>query len=135
MRTEITKYLEQILVSLTNYDFRFIPIHKNNYEIKIISNKGQIPLTEDDITISFQKQQGSCTIIHIIDCDLEVKNDIVEILTKTFGTKPLAYYKFTDFPYHSIIHFCYYSKYINKNIALLKQLEKENKIFNLQIKK
>lgn len=101
-----------------------------NYEIEIISiNKEPI---NDYLSICFQKQNGSLTIVMDKNIDEELIDKVVKDISFALNCNPLASYNFKDLKDYIIYHFSYVKEdVIIDNEKIIKDLEKNNSIENV----
>lgn len=109
-----------------------IDIGYDNIEIIIYGIDGK-NINPGDFSISFQKQNGSFTIITKNDLNEEIKKQIIDIVNNFTNTEIFASYNFSDMMNINVDHYVYddSKKEFNKNI--LNEFKKLDQIKNLKI--
>ena len=107
-----------------------------NYEINV-NKVNNIQIT-DYLSICFQKQNGSFTIIASNKIDNEIVEKLVKDVSLALNDNPIAEYNFKDLKGYTIYHFSYVKENIiidNKQLLLdaIKNGEIENIKFDLII--
>lgn len=103
---------------------------EDNYEIEIkkINNLN----INYYMSICFQKQNGSLTIVMDKNIDEELIDKVVKDISFALNCNPLASYNFKDLKDYIIYHFSYVKEdVIIDNEKIIKDLEKNNSIENV----
>lgn len=108
-----------------DYDNLELIIEKSNFE----------DITNNDFSISFQKQNGSFTLITKKSLDESKRQKIVSLLELTAGIDLFASYSFVDMEDINIDHFIYDDSKLDFNTNILKQFDGMNQLIDLCIKK
>lgn len=109
-----------------------INIDYDNIEIIIYGIDGK-NINQGDFSISFQKQNGSFTIITKNNLNEKIKKQIIDIVNNFTNTEIFASYNFSDMMNINVDHYVYddSKKEFNKNI--LNEFKKLDQIKNLKI--
>lgn len=109
-----------------------IDIGYDNIEIIIYGIDGK-NINQGDFSISFQKQNGSFTIITKNNLNEKIKKQIIDIVNNFTNTEIFASYNFSDMMNINVDHYVYddSKKEFNKNI--LNEFKKLDQIKNLKI--
>lgn len=101
-----------------------------NYEIEIKSiNKEKI---KECLSICFQKQNGSLTVISSIKIKDKIIKKLVKDISLALNINPIASYNFKDLKDYIIYHFSYVTENILiDNMKILEDLKVNEKIENL----
>lgn len=133
-KTEEELYIETIYSILDNLkgkiEFSSNNIYYDNIELSVL--KSNIDgINTNDFSISFQKQNGSFTLITNKSLFEEKTKQIVNLVSETCGSVPLASYSFCDMNDIMIYHWCYDDKKIEFNKNILEQYKDMKQIENL----
>lgn len=126
----ISSFTKVFAILKEDYEVYVKPGQKDNYEIEInkINNKD----ISKNLSICFQKQNGSLTIIASKNISEEFIKKLVKDISFALNDNPLASYNFKDFKDYIIYHFSYVKENgIIDNKKLLEDLEKNNEIENI----
>lgn len=116
------------------FDISFNNIDYDNIEIVLDkSNMGGI--NKNDLTIEFQKQNGSFILIINKEIEENVKNKIIKMISSSINIEPMASYTYILIPNMEIQFWCYEQNKCNFNKGILDELNKLNEIENLIYKK
>lgn len=125
-----TSVLYNILSKFKNkIKFRANEIYYDNIEL-VIESSNLDGIEKDDFTISFQKQNGSFTLITNKN-DLLKFEIITRIIEEAIGINFFATYSFIDKPDITITHWCYDNDKVKLNTDTLDQFKKLNEIVDL----
>lgn len=129
---------QQILLQIcsavsTDYDIQLVPLYEDNIEIQI-NNKANANISPGDLSIDFQKQNGSLILVARDSIDIKTKLAISSIISNILGYDMLATYNFYDFSNYDISHWCYEKEKINFNVDILREFKKLNQISHLSIR-
>lgn len=116
---------EQADIEVINIDFDNIEIIVHKMDWKVIEDNG--------FSISFQKQNGSFTVITKDDLDENIKQQIVGIIDNFTQKEEFASYNFSDMMNFNINHYVYDDSKIDFNKNILNEFKKLNQIVNLKI--
>ena len=116
---------EQADIEVINIDFDNIEIIVHKIDGKVIEGNG--------FSISFQKQNGSFTVITSDDLDEDVKQQIVGIIDNFTQKEEFASYNFSDMINFNVNHYVYDDSKIEFNKNILNEFKKLNQIVNLRI--
>lgn len=108
-----------------DYDNLELIIEKSNFE----------DITNNDFSISFQKQNGSFTLVTKKSLDESKRQKIVSLLESITEIDLFASYSFIDMQNIQIDHFVYDNSKLDFNTNILKQFDSMNQLINLCIKK
>lgn len=126
----ISTFAKIFAILKQDYDV-FINIGKeDNYEIdiKTVNNK----TIDDYLSICFQKQNGSLTIVSSTNVDGDIIKKLVKDIALALNTNPLASYNFTNLKDYIIYHFVYIKEnIIINNKKILENLKSNNELENL----
>ncbi|MBP3635362.1 MAG: hypothetical protein J6J17_02745 [Bacilli bacterium] len=86
-------------------------------------------------SISFQKQNGSFTLITNSNLEVSKRKKIIDLLEEVTEINLFASYNFSDMRNINIDHFVYDDNKLNFNNDILKQFESMNQIIDLVIEK
>lgn len=101
-----------------------------NYEIEINCINGQE--INDYLSICFQKQNGSLTVIASVKIEDEIVKKLVTDISLALNMDPFASYNFKDLKDYKIYHFSYVTENVLvDNKKLLEELKKQDEIENL----
>ncbi len=114
--------------------FKVNQIDYDNLEL-IIEKSNIEDLDDNDFSISFQKQNGSFTLIIKKDINENKKKKIIDLFTQVTGTNLFASYHFIDMQDIDINHFVYDDDKLDFNSNILKQFESMKQITDLSINK
>ncbi len=114
--------------------FRTSQIDYDNLEL-VVEKSNLEDIGTNDFSISFQKQNGSFTLITSKDLEQSKRKKIVGLLTESTQTDLFASYKFSDMQDINIDHFVYDDNKLDFNTNILRGFEKENQITDLSIKR
>lgn len=116
---------EQADIEVINIDFDNIEIIVHKMDGKVIEDNG--------FSISFQKQNGSFTVITKDDLDENIKQQIVGIIDNFTQKEEFASYNFSDMMNFNINHYVYDNSKIDFNKNILNELKRLRQIQNLKI--
>ena len=116
---------EQADIEVINIDFDNIEIIVHKIDGKVIEDNG--------FSISFQKQNGSFTVITRDDLDENIKQQIVGIIDNFTQKEEFASYNFSDMINFNINHYVYDDSKIEFNKNILNEFKKLNQLINLRI--
>ena len=116
---------EQADIEVINIDFDNIEIIVHKIDGKVIEDNG--------FSISFQKQNGSFTVITSDNIDENVKQQIVGIIDNFTQKEEFASYNFSDMINFNINHYVYDDSKIEFNKNILNEFKKLNQLINLRI--
>lgn len=108
-----------------DYDNLELVIEKSNHE----------DITDNDFTISFQKQNASFTLITNKSLAESKRYKIVNLLELTTEIDLFASYGFVDMEDVNIDHFVYDDSKLDFNTNILRQFESMNQLIDLCIKR
>lgn len=108
-----------------DYDNLELVIERSNFE----------DITDNDFSISFQKQNGSFTLITNKSLDKNKKQKIINLLELTTEIDLFASYSFVDMKDVNIDHFVYDDSKLDFNTNILRQFESMNQLTDLCIKR
>lgn len=114
--------------------FKVNQIDYDNLEL-IIEQSNFEDITNNDFSISFQKQNGSFTLVTKKSLDDNKRQKIVTLLELTAGIDLFASYSFADMEDINIDHFVYDDSKLDFNTNILKQFDVMNQLIDLCIKK
>lgn len=116
---------EQADIEVINIDFDNVEIIVHKIDGKVIEDNG--------FSISFQKQNGSFTVITKDDLDEDVKQQIVGIIDNFTQKEEFASYNFSDMINFNVNHYIYDDSKIEFNKNILNELKNLNQLINLKI--
>lgn len=127
----ISSFTKIFVVLKNEYEVYVKPCEEDNYEIEI--NKVNKQDIQEYLSICFQKQNGSLTIISSKKIDDKIVKKLVKDVALALNDNPLASYCFKDLNEYII----YYFSYVKENIIvdnkkLLEDLLKNKKIEDLE---
>lgn len=126
----ISTFAKIFAILKQDYDV-FINIGKeDNYEIdiKAVNNK----TINDYLSICFQNQNGSLTIVSSLNIDDSITKKLVKDIALALNANPLASYNFTNLKDYIIYHFVYIKEnIIINNKKILETLKSNNTLENL----
>lgn len=126
----IRSFTKIFAVLKQDYEVYVKPCEENNYEIEI--NKVNKEYINEYLSICFQKQNGSLTIITSKKTDDKIIKKLVKDISLALNDNPLASYCFKDLNEYIIYHFSYVKEnIIVDNKKLLEGLLKNKKIEDL----
>ena len=134
MNEELYENIKEILIKglKEQADIEVINIDFDNVEIIVHKIDGKV--IEDNVfSVSFQKQNGSFTVITKDDLDENVKQHIVGIIDNFTQKEEFASYNFSDMMNFNINHYVYDDSKIEFNKNILNEFKKLNQIVNLKI--
>lgn len=111
--------------NLIDYDNLELVVEESNFE----------DISANDFSISFQKQNGSFTLITSEALEQSKRKKIVGLLAESTQTDLFASYKFSDMQDINIDHFVYDDNKLDFNTNILRGFEKENQLTDLSIKR
>ena len=114
--------------------FKVNQIDYDNLEL-IIEKSNIEGFNDNDFSISFQKQNGSFTLIIKKDINENKKKKIIDLFTQVTSTNLFASYRFIDMQDIDINHFVYDDDKLDFNSNILKQFESMQQITDLSINK
>ena len=114
--------------------FKVNQIDYDNLEL-IIEKSNIEGFDDNDFSISFQKQNGSFTLIIKKDINENKKKKIIDLFTQVTSTNLFASYRFIDMQDIDINHFVYDDDKLDFNSNILKQFESMQQITDLSINK
>lgn len=85
------------------------------------------------MSIAFQKQNGSFTIITKNKLDNDIKNRIIDTIDKITKLKLFVSYNFSDMIDTKVYHYVLDESKIDLNKKMVNELKKSNQIENLNI--
>lgn len=85
------------------------------------------------MSIAFQKQNGSFTIITKNKLNNDIKNRIIDTIDKITKLKLFASYNFSDMIDTKVYHYVFDESKIDLNKKIVNELKKSNLIENLNI--
>lgn len=128
-------YVETIYSILTNLkgkiSFFQTKIPFDNIEL-VISKSSIDGINQGDFTISFQKQNGSFTLITNKKISDDKTKIIVNLISESCGNTPFASYNFVDMKDILISQWCYDEEKIEFNRGILEEYKRQNQIENLK---
>lgn len=116
------------------FDISFNNIDYDNIEI-VLDKSNMDGINKNDLTIEFQKQNGSFILIINKEIEENVKNKIIKMISSSINIEPMASYIYTLIPNMEIQFWCYEQNKCNFNKGILDELNKLNEIENLIYKK
>lgn len=134
MNEELYENIKEMLIKglKEQADIEVINIGFDNIEIIVHKIDGKV--IEDNVfSVSFQKQNGSFTVITKDDLDENIKQQIVGIIDNFTQKEEFASYNFSDMMNFNINHYVYDDSKIEFNKNILNEFKKLNKIVNLKI--
>lgn len=114
--------------------FKANPIDYDNLKL-VVEESNFEDIGVNDFSISFQKQNGSFTLITNETLEQTKRQKVVGLLSQTTQIDLFASYKFSDMQDINIDHFVYDDNKLDLNTNILKGFEKENQIIDLSFKK
>lgn len=114
--------------------FRTSQIDYDNLEL-VVEESNLENIGTNDFSISFQKQNGSFTLITNETLDQTKRQKVVGLLSQTTQIDLFASYKFSDMQDINIDHFVYDDNKLDFNTNILRGFEKENQLTGLSIKR
>ena len=134
MNEELYENIKEMLIKglKEQADIEVINIGFDNIEIIVHKIDGKV--IEDNVfSVSFQKQNGSFTVITKDDLDENIKKQIVGIIDNFTQKEEFASYNFSDMMNFNINHYVYDDSKIEFNKNILNEFKKLNQIVNLKI--
>lgn len=134
MNEELYENIKEMLIKdlKEQADIEVINIDFDNIEIIVHKIDGKV--IEDNVfSVSFQKQNGSFTVITKDDLDENIKQQIVGIIDNFTQKEEFASYNFSDMMNFNINHYVYDDSKIEFNKNILNEFKKLNQIVNLKI--
>lgn len=134
MKEELYENIKEMLIKglKEQADIEVINIGFDNIEIIVHKIDGKV--IEDNVfSVSFQKQNGSFTVITKDDLDENIKQQIVGIIDNFTQKEEFASYNFSDMMNFNINHYVYDDSKIEFNKNILNEFKKLNQIVNLKI--
>lgn len=134
MNEELYENIKEMLIKglKEQADIEVINIDFDNIEIIVHKIDGKV--IEDNVfSVSFQKQNGSFTVITKDDLDENIKQQIVGIIDNFTQKEEFASYNFSDMMNFDINHYVYDDSKIEFNKNILNEFKKLNQTVNLKI--
>lgn len=126
----ISSFTKIFAVLKQDYEVYVKPCEEDNYEIEI--NKVNKNYINEYLSICFQKQNGSLTIIASKKINDKIIKKLVKDVSLALNDNPLASYCFKDLSEYIIYHFSYVKEnIIIDNKKLLEDLSKNSEIEDL----
>lgn len=134
MNEELYENIKESLINglKEQADIEVINIDFDNIEIIVHKIDGKV-IEDNRFSISFQKQNGSFTVITKDDLDENVKQQIVGIIDNFTQKEEFASYNFIDMINFNVNHYVYDDSKIEFNKNILNEFKKLNQIVNLKI--
>lgn len=112
-------------------------VHEIDYDnLELLIEKSNLEdIKSNDFSISFQKQNGSFTLITNKNLEVEKRKRINDLLKEVTGTDLFASYNFSDMQNINIDHFVYDDDKLAFNSDILKQFRSIGQIINLTMAK
>lgn len=134
MNEELYENIKEILIKglKEQADIEVINIDFDNVEIIVHKIDGKV-IEDNGFSISFQKQNGSFTVITKDDLDEDVKQQIVGIIDNFTQKEEFASYNFSDMINFNVNHYVYDGSKIEFNKNILNELKNLNQLINLRI--
>lgn len=134
MNEELYENIKESLINglKEQADIEVINIDFDNIEIIVHKIDGKV-IKDNDFSISFQKQNGSFTVITSDDLDEDVKQQIVGIIDNFTQKEEFASYNFSDMINFNVNHYIYDDSKIEFNKNILNELKNLNQLINLRI--
>lgn len=129
----ISSFVKIFTVLKENYELYVEPSTYDNYEICV--KKINDIIINDYLSICFQKQNASLTVISDNNVNTNLIKQLIKDITLALNEEVLATYNLKDSDYN-IYHFSYMkNNELIDNEQLLKDLYDNNEIINLKFKK
>lgn len=125
--------LEKLIDYMTGkYIIKINDVEYDNKEIEVLSDiNKEIELNNKELTIDFQNQNNSLTLVYKKSLSNNLISTIKEDINNALNTVEFAKYRFRDFLDYEIIHWSLDNN--NKlNRIILENLEKNNHIIDLK---
>lgn len=136
---EELQYLNTLNLILTNiiniFEIQQGLSSEGNIEINILGLKNNKTISPGDLSINFQKQNGSLITICKNDINDNLISKLNEVISRSISSTSLATYKFNDFKEYNITHWCYNSQKVQLNKKVIEDLKHSNEISALKINK
>lgn len=134
MNEELYENIKESLINglKEQADIEVINIDFDNTEIIVHKIGGKV-IEDNGFSISFQKQNGSFTVITRDDLDENIKQQIVGIIDNFTQKEEFASYNFSDMINFNVNHYVYDDSKIEFNKNILNEFKKLNQLINLRI--
>ena len=130
-----TEILYGIIINLKDkIKFNVCKIDYDNVEL-LIEKSNIEDINSNDFSISFQKQNGSFTLVTNMNIGTGKRQKIIDLLKDVTGTDLFASYNFSDMQNINIDHFVYDETKLDFNRDILNEFRSKNEIINVIIKK